>query len=135
MNRSFGGFWFESNKNVHTSYNTVPFKITNAKESIEICDALSADIIDMDLVYDNYEPSKLNFLDHLFGFFSGMRQKGFQTTEEILRDGSYITVIGELDGSDGNLKLQPSVTGPMILTTATKNTILKRYQDLKSSAL
>lgn len=90
---------------------------------------------DMDLVYDNYEPSKLSFLDHLFGFFSGMRQKGFQTTEEILRDGSFITVIGELDGSDGNLKLQPSPTGPMILTTATKNTIIKRYQDLRSSAL
>lgn len=89
----------------------------------------------MDLVYDNFEPSKLSFLDQLFSFFSGIRSKGLQTTEEILRDGSYITAIGELDASENMLKIQPSTIGPMILTTATKNTILKRYQDLKNSAL
>lgn len=89
----------------------------------------------MDLVYDNYEPSRLTFVDNLFSFFSGMRQKGLQTTEEILRDGSFVTAIGELDASENTLRIQPSNVGPMIITTATKNTILKRYQDLKNSAL
>ena len=45
----------------------------------------------MDVVYDNYEPTSLSFFDHIFGFFSGVRQRGLQTTEEILRDGSFIT--------------------------------------------
>lgn len=46
---------------------------------------------DLDVIHDSYEPSSLSFFDHVFGFFSGIRQRGLQTTEEILRDGSFIT--------------------------------------------
>lgn len=58
-----------------------------------------------------------------------------QTTEEVLRDGSFITAVGELELDGGQLRLQPSAAGPMMLTTATKNTILRRLEDAKSSSM
>lgn len=131
--RGFAGFWAEQRKIIHESFNEVPFKITNGKYGVEVLDGLSSEILDMDVVYDNYEPTSLSFFDHLFGFFSGVRQRGMQTTEELLRDGSYITAIGELELDGDNLRLQSSSNGPMFLTTATKNVLLKKFEEAKTS--
>lgn len=76
-----------------------------------------------------------SFFDNLFGFFLGVRQQGMQTTEEVLRDGSFITAVGELELDGGQLRLQPTAVGPMMLTTATKNTILRRLEDAKASSM
>ncbi|KAI8123418.1 Mitochondrial ubiquitin ligase activator of nfkb 1-A [Lucilia cuprina] len=95
--RGFAGFWSEQRKLIHVSSNEMPFELTNNGSGVEVVDALSAAVLDMDVVYDNYEPSSLSFFDHVFGFFSGIRQKGLQTTEEVLRDGSFITAVGELE--------------------------------------
>ena len=89
----------------------------------------------MDLIFDNYEPATLDLLDHIFSFFSGFRQRGVQTTDHILRDGSFITAIGELEFDGKSWRLSPSDAGPMILTTATKNTIIKRFEDLKNASM
>jgi E3 ubiquitin-protein ligase MUL1 len=89
----------------------------------------------MDVVYDNYEPATLSMFDHIFGFFSGVRQKGLQTTEEILREGSFITAVGELELDGDQMRLQPSSVGPMFLSTATKNTLLKKMEEAKSSMM
>lgn len=89
----------------------------------------------MDLIYDNYEPAKLGLFDHIFGFFSGVRQKGVQTTEHILRDGSFMTAIGELESDGKTWRLSTSDVGPMIITTATKSTIIKRFEDLKNASM
>lgn len=89
----------------------------------------------MDVVHDSYEPSALSFFDHVFGFFSGVRQRGFQTTEEILRDGSFITAVGELEVDGNNLRLQASDVGPMFLTTATKSSLLRRFEEAKTGML
>lgn len=89
----------------------------------------------MDVVYDNYEPVSNSLFDNIFGFFLGVRQQGLQTTEEILRDGSFITAVGELELAGNQLRLQPTNVGPMMLSTATKNTILRRLNDAKSSSL
>lgn len=133
--RGFAGIWAEQRKLIHISCNEVPFSLTSGKLGVEIVDGLSAEILDMDTVYDNYEPSSLSFFDHIFGFFSGVRQKGMQTTEEVLRDGSFITAVGEIE-MDGNcIRLQPSSVAPMFLTTATKNTLLKKFEEAKSSML
>lgn len=89
----------------------------------------------MDVVHDSYEPSALSFFDHVFGFFSGVRQRGFQTTEEILRDGSFITAAGELEVDGNSLRLQASDVGPMFLTTATKSSLLRRFEEAKTGML
>lgn len=113
----------------------MPFELRNNNVGVEISDALSAAVLDLDVVYDNYEPTSLSFVDHVFGFFSGIRQKGFQTTEEILRDGSYITAIGELELDNNTLRLQPSASGPLFLTTSTKANLVKKFEDAKYSMM
>ncbi|KAJ6644431.1 Mitochondrial E3 ubiquitin protein ligase 1 [Pseudolycoriella hygida] len=135
ITRGFAGFWTEQRKLIHVSSNEVPFTISNGNVGVEIVDGLGAELLDLDVVYDNYEPSTLSFFDHIFGFFSGMRQRGLQTTEEVLRDGSFITAVGEIDLDGNSLRLQSSKTGPMLLTTATKNTLVKKLQEAKSSMM
>jgi E3 ubiquitin-protein ligase MUL1 len=131
--RGVAGFWAEQKKLIHVSCNEIPFTLSNGEHSVEIIDALSSEILDLDVVYDNYEPTSLSFFDHIFGFFSGIRQKGVQTTEEILREGSFVTAVGELELDGNHLRLQPSneLKLPMFLTTATKNTLLKRMEEAK----
>lgn len=82
----------------------------------------------MDVISDKFEPMSPGVIDHVWGFFSGVRQRGLQTMEEMLRDGSYITAIGELSRSkSGQMKIQPPKDGlPLYLTTATKSSLLKR---------
>uniref|UniRef100_D3TMJ3 RING-type E3 ubiquitin transferase n=1 Tax=Glossina morsitans morsitans TaxID=37546 RepID=D3TMJ3_GLOMM len=133
--RGFAGFWTEQRKLIHVSSNEMPFELRSNEAGVEIIDALSAAVLDLDVVYDNYEPSSLSFFDHVFGFFSGVRQKGLQTTEEVLRDGSFITAVGELEMDGKVLRLQPSPLGPLFLTTATKSTLIKKFEEAKSSML
>lgn len=133
--RGLAGFWAEQLKPIHTSCNEVPFRLANGKIGVEIIDGLSAEILDMDTVYDNYEPSYLSLSDHIMSFFSGVRQRGMQTTEEVLRDGSFITAVGEIELDGNTMRLQPSSVAPMFLTTATRNTLLKKFEEAKSSML
>ncbi|XP_055317997.1 mitochondrial E3 ubiquitin protein ligase 1 [Sitodiplosis mosellana] len=135
ITRGFAGFWTENRKLFHVSSSEVPFKVTNKDVGIEIIDALSAEILDLDIIHDSYEPSSLSFFDHVFGFFSGIRQRGLQTTEEILRDGSFITAVGELELDGNHLKLQESNIGPMFLTTATKSSLIRRFEQAKNGML
>ncbi|XP_064552480.1 mitochondrial E3 ubiquitin protein ligase 1 [Drosophila montana] len=133
--RAFAGFWAEQRKMLHESINEMPFELTNQQHGVEIIDAMSAAVLDVDVVYDNYESTSLSFFDHIFGFFTGVRQKGLQTTEQVLRDGSFLTAIGELEMDGQTLRMQPSKQGPLFLTTATKSTLIKRFEDAKSSML
>lgn len=134
VSKGMAGFWMEDTKMLRTAANDIPFCIKSPDASVEILDALSAKILDLDVVYDNYEPAQLSLFDYIFGFISGVTQRGYQTTEEVLREGSFITAIGEIESTDTGLKLQPSKIGPMFLTTATKGTLLRRFEQAKASA-
>lgn len=92
-------------------------------------------ILDLDIIYDSYEPTTPSVFDHLFGFFSGIRQRGLQTTEHILRDGSFITAVGELELDGDNLKLQESSIGPMFLTTSTKSLLIRKFEQSTNGSL
>ncbi|GBP66603.1 Mitochondrial E3 ubiquitin protein ligase 1 [Eumeta japonica] len=96
-------------------------------------DSLILELLDLDVISDKFEPMSPGVIDHVWGFFSGVRQRGLQTMEEMLRDGSYITAIGELRQSkSGALQIQPPKDGlPLYLTTATKTTILRRLAGSK----
>lgn len=52
-------------------YNTVPFVLNHGTHSVEILEPLSADILDMDVVSNTFEPVVPSFADHLWGFFTG----------------------------------------------------------------
>ncbi|KAG6448698.1 mitochondrial E3 ubiquitin protein ligase 1 [Manduca sexta] len=126
--RTSAGFWSDQTRTIHEVCNCTPFVLNSGKYSIEVVDALAAELLDMDVISDKFEPMSPGVIDHVWGFFSGVRQRGLQTMEEMLRDGSYITAIGELSKSNsGALKIQPPKDGlPLYLTTATKSTLLKR---------
>lgn len=58
---------------------------------IEIVDPLAADMLDLDTIHDKFESKSLSVFDHIVGFFNGVRQRGIETTEELLKEGSIIT--------------------------------------------
>ncbi|XP_063531283.1 mitochondrial E3 ubiquitin protein ligase 1 [Cydia strobilella] len=125
--RTSAGFWSDQTRTIHEVCNSCPFVLSNGKFSIEVVDALAAELLDMDVISDKFEPMSPGVIDHVWGFFSGVRQRGLQSMEEMLRDGSFITAVGELSGPPGALKIQPPRDGlPLYLTTATKSSLLKR---------
>ncbi|XP_001352428.2 mitochondrial E3 ubiquitin protein ligase 1 [Drosophila pseudoobscura] len=131
ISRGFSGLWMEQCKLLHKSTNEMPFELRSQEHGVEILDVLNAAVLDVDVVYDSYEPSTLSAFDHIFGFFSGVRQKGIQTTEEVLREGSFLTAIGKLELDGNSLRMQPSPEGGLFLTTATKSSLIKRFEDAK----
>lgn len=133
--RGFAGFWTEQRKEIHRAINEVPFVLANGPYTVEVTDALNAHILDLDVVYDHYEPSSLSFFDHIFSFFSGIRQRGVQTTEEMLREGSFLTAVGELELDENTLRIQPSNQGPLLLTSASKKVLIEKFREEKFSSL
>lgn len=53
------------------AYNTIPFILKQGSYKVEVIDALTADILDMDVVSEAFEPSIPTLTDHLWGFFTG----------------------------------------------------------------
>ncbi|KAK0076563.1 hypothetical protein PV325_005191 [Microctonus aethiopoides] len=131
--RTTAGFWSDQERTMQDVYNTVPFILQNDNYKVEIADALSADILDMDVISDEFKPSAPTITDHIWGFFTGVRQRGLQTTEEMLREGVSITGIGELSQSSdkpGSLCLQAPLNGtPFYLTTMSVGSLLKKLDD------
>lgn len=53
-------------------YNAVPFALQNGSHKVEVIDALSAEILDMDVISDEFKPSAPTITDHIWGFFTGI---------------------------------------------------------------
>ncbi|XP_053987589.1 mitochondrial E3 ubiquitin protein ligase 1 [Hylaeus volcanicus] len=131
--RTTAGFWSDQERTVHKVYNTVPFALQRGVHSVEVLEPLTADILDMDVVSNTFEPSVPSFADHIWGFFTGVRQRGLQSTEELLREGAVITGIGELTKSKSKtLTLQPPLNGtPFYLTSMSISSLLRKLDDRK----
>lgn len=63
----------DQERTVQKVCNTVPFVLQKGSYSIEVLEPLSADILDMDVVSNTFEPSASSIADHLWGFFTGTR--------------------------------------------------------------
>lgn len=109
----------------------MPFSLEQRHISIEVIDPLAADILDMDVISDQFQPTVPSVMDHVWGFFSGVRQRGVQTTERMLRQGAIITGIGELAASsDGQVRLQPpSNGGAFYLTNMQITSLVRRLEE------
>lgn len=102
------------------------------KFKVEVVDPLAAEILDMDVISDVFKPSQPSVFDHIFGFFYGIRRRGIQETEKMLRKDVIITGIGELVfAKDGKvLRLQPPENrGSFYLTTMSVTSLLKKLED------
>ncbi|KAK2585050.1 hypothetical protein KPH14_008570 [Odynerus spinipes] len=135
--RTTAGFWSNQEHTMQKVCNSVPFVLQNGRYKVEVLDALSADILDMDVISDYFEPTVPSFSDHLWGFFTGVRQRGLQSTEEMLREGVVITGIGEISCSinkQNSLTLQPPSTGgPFYLTTMSITSLLRKLDERKKT--
>ncbi|XP_076755023.1 mitochondrial E3 ubiquitin protein ligase 1 [Xylocopa sonorina] len=131
--RTTAGFWSDQERTVHKVYNTIPFALHGQGYSVEILEPLSADILDLDMVSNTFEPTVPSFADHLWGFFTGVRQRGLQSTEELLREGAVITGIGELSRAKTKvLTLQPPLNGtPFYLTSMSIGSLFRKLDDRK----
>ncbi|XP_076232244.1 mitochondrial E3 ubiquitin protein ligase 1 [Calliopsis andreniformis] len=133
--RTTAGFWSDQERTVHKVYNTVPFVLQHNSHVVEVLEPLSADILDLDVVSNTFEPSVPTFVDHLWGFFTGVRQRGLQSTEELLREDAVMTGIGELAKSKSNmLTLQPPLNGtPFYLTSMSISSLLRKLDERKKT--
>lgn len=133
--RTTAGFWSDQERTVQKVYNTVPFVLQRGVHSVEVLEPLSADILDLDVISDSFEPIVPTFADHIWGFFTGVRQRGLQSTEELLRDGAIITGIGELTKTGTKTKtltLQPPSNGaPFYLTSMSLASLIRKLDDHK----
>lgn len=130
--RTSAGFWSDQKRTIQKIYHVVPFALQKGSYSVEIIDPLSADILDLAVISDNFQPSVPSFVDHIWGFFTGVRQRGIQSTEKMLREDSIVTAIGELSKSDAksdSLILQPPLNGPPFYITSMSITALLRKLD------
>ncbi|KAL6260063.1 hypothetical protein P5V15_007602 [Pogonomyrmex californicus] len=131
--RTSAGYWSDQERTLQQIYNTVPFVLQNRWYRVEIIDPLSADILDLDIISDNFQSSVPTVIDHIWGFFTehsiGVRQRGIQSTEKMLREDSIITAIGELSKSKTESNyfiLQPPLNGPPFYITSMSITSLMR---------
>ncbi|CAH1969217.1 unnamed protein product [Acanthoscelides obtectus] len=133
IQRSSTGFWADSERVIQEVHNITPFALENKGMVIEVCDPLAADVLDMDVISDKFQPTVPSVIDHIWSFFAGVRQRGIQSTEKMLRRGAVITGIGELvAGKDGTLKLQPPSNGaPFYLTNMQVNSLIKKLDGSK----
>ncbi|KAB0795590.1 hypothetical protein PPYR_12429 [Photinus pyralis] len=132
IQRGATGYWSEHEKVIQTVQNVMPFVIESHGYNVEVVDALSADILDLDVISNVFTPTVPKLVDHIWGFFTGFRQRGVQTTEEMLRKGTVITGIGELIISEdkGGVRLQPPRDGsPFYLTNMSITSLLKKLDE------
>ncbi|XP_008548890.1 mitochondrial E3 ubiquitin protein ligase 1 [Microplitis demolitor] len=129
--RTTAGFWSDQERTMQEVYNAVPFALQNGSHKVEVIDALSAEILDMDVISDEFKPSAPTITDHIWGFFTGIRQRGLQSTEEMLREGVKMTGVGEITTDKaGNLTLQPPADGtPFYLTTMSVGSLLRKLDE------
>lgn len=88
----------------------------------------------MDVISDVFNPTVPSVMDHIWGFFAGIRQRGVQSTEKMLREGTTITGIGELVYShdSSTLRLQPPSNGaPFYLTNMQVTSLIKKLNGSK----
>ncbi|XP_015586154.1 mitochondrial E3 ubiquitin protein ligase 1 [Cephus cinctus] len=133
--RTTAGFWSDQERTMQEVYNSVPFALQQGGYQVEVVDPMAADILDLDTISDYFEPCIPTIADHIWGFFTGVRQRGLQSTEEMLRDGAIVTGIGELSKSvtkPGSLSLQPPLSGtPFYLTTMSVGSLIRNLDDKK----
>ncbi|KYN02310.1 Mitochondrial ubiquitin ligase activator of NFKB 1 [Cyphomyrmex costatus] len=133
--RTSAGYWSDQERTIHQVYHMVPFVLQNRWYRVEITDPLSADILNLDVISDNFQPSVPTILDHIWGFFIGVRQRGIQSTEKMLREDSIITAIGELSRSkteSNYLILQPPLNRcPFYITSMSITSLMRKLDDHK----
>lgn len=128
------GFWSDCKHLIQEVTNTVPFVLKSGKYVVEVSDVRESYILDLDTVAAKFEPTKMSAIDYLLSFFNGVRQRGIETTEEMLKEGTILTGIGELTTiNDMKVLGPPSDGSAYILTVTPISSLVRRIKDEQST--
>lgn len=59
-----------------------------------------------------------------------MRKRGLQTIEEVLKEGAFITAVGEIRKDGNSLSIQPPADGtPFLVSTMPLNSLARRLDE------
>ena len=133
------GFWWDSQRVIHQYTNDVPFCLINPKDAafspvkpfVEVVDWVDVTRVDMDTVYDKFEPNSATLGSHIWGWVVGDMQTGVQKTEMMLTQGSSLTGVGELVSGPMGVKLQPPSDGRAFFLV--KNSLASLIKEYESS--
>ncbi|XP_071442152.1 mitochondrial E3 ubiquitin protein ligase 1 [Hetaerina americana] len=101
------GFWSENKRIIQETNNSVPFVLMGKSEDtkIEVLDAAThAEMLELTTIADRFQPTECSgIVEHVWGYFTGIRRRGIQTTEEMLKEGAIVTGAGEISlNTDGS---------------------------------
>lgn len=123
-------FRSEHQRMIREIHEVVPFIIKGRSTNVEVLDPLSSNYLDLTTISDTFEPSNPGFFSHIWGFVMGIRQRGLQNTEEMLKEGAIVTGIGEIVLEDDGMKLQPPFSGvPFFITTLPISSLVRKLQE------
>lgn len=135
--RRNNGYWSDIKRVITDRTKTVPFNIAAGSDKLDVMvgveEPLSARFLkdELEETFDHFEEAKANALirgmDRLFGDVVS----GTQETERMLTLGTHLLGIGKVTLENGQVKLLPPDRNPYILTTLSRNEIIK---SLKSQA-
>ncbi|NWI97027.1 MUL1 ligase, partial [Pitta sordida] len=125
--------WNYYEKIIHQRTNTTPFDLVPAEDSagvsVRVLKPLEAAELSLETVYEKFHPSVQSFTDVIGHYISGERPKGIQETEEMLKVGTALTVVGELVLDNATIKLQPPKQGmPYYLSTVDFDSLLQKQE-------
>ncbi|KAG8212648.1 hypothetical protein J437_LFUL018871 [Ladona fulva] len=102
------GFWSDSKRIIQETNNSVPFALVGKLGgAIEVLDApTQAEMLELSTISDKFQPSESSgIVEHVWGYFAGIRRRGIQTTEEMLKEGAIVTGIGEITLNTSNTNI------------------------------
>lgn len=121
--------WYDKTRSITDHTKTVPFAITSDFGSVDVEDPLQASLLELELVYDKFEPTESSISENILSWASGEKTKGFQRIELMLPEGVCLTGIGELCLKDNRVLIKPPSAGQeYILTTSSPSAIIREFQ-------
>ena len=94
---------------INSSQNSVLFSLENEnrQSKVAVSDPLVATGLTYTTVRSKFEPVLSNFSDNLFSLASGAKVKGYETTDEMLLEGTQLTGLGKIEISSGKVVIGP----------------------------
>ena len=112
---------------IDSTENTVPFSLENKEGTsrISVSDPLWAEDLTYSRIHQKFEPVSSSISDNLFSLASGEKVKGYEKSEDMLKEGTLLTGLGKIQLNDGRLTLSsPAGSMKYILSTSSLKSII-----------
>ncbi|XP_039877779.1 mitochondrial ubiquitin ligase activator of nfkb 1-A isoform X2 [Simochromis diagramma] len=125
--------WTDNERLLHENIEAVPFLLVGLDNTeIRVLSPLQAAGLDMEVTYEKFHQVSHSLGDLMGQYFTGEKPKGQLEIEEMLKVGTNLTGVGELNlDTDGTLSLRPPSNGSQyFLTPADFDTLQGENEDI-----